>query len=530
MDVSRQTDEALWQQFQAKSDNLLDLRAYDALLLQVLDLLPRLDSPYFQRQAYMKLIPLIEQGHILPLEQVLFQLLANHAPQEAYLWLFLGICAQRRGDPRRAREFQIRALSLEPQLFLAHQTYLWSFLLDASLNYAEQLAPFLAYGRLLEHLSPPVSAPVTAQKPSEDPERPLRIGYVSGDFYGHSVIHMFGALFEYGDATQFERVAYATIPRQGTFNAWFRERSQAWRDISGLSAQQAAEQIRADKIDILVDLNGPTYGHRMDLFALKPAPLQITGLGFGWSSGLSHMDYVLTDPQFLPPERAEAYPETPLYLSSLFHWQPEEDIQDLAPQRLEQPTYPCFGALHQTFKLNLETLQLWAELLKRVPEAKLLLKAKGLDNPKFQSYYRLLFKQWGISPQRLLFAGLTSQREHVSLYQHVDVFLDAFPYQAGISCCEALWMGVPVVAFSGGSRSANSLLHSVGHPELLAQSPEEYLSLAAELLQDKLRLLAYRQQLRQDLQDSAICDPRRFCAETEAFYRLVWRQHVAARC
>lgn len=518
-------DEALWQQFQARSGPLLDLRAYDTLLLQVLDLLPRLATPAFQRQAWLHLIPLIEQGHILPLEQILFQL-AEASPDNAHLWLLLGLCAQRRGDPRRARQFQARCLDLDPQLFLAHQTYLWSFLLDASLDYSGQLAPFLAYGRLLERLS----SPLPALTQPDDPERPLRIGYVSGDFYGHSVTHMFAALFEHGNAAQFERIAYATIPRQGPFNDWFRRRSQQWRDISGLSAQQAAEQIRADRIDILLDLNGQTYGHRFDLFALKPAPLQITGLGFAWSSGLSRMDYLLTDAQIVPPERAALNPERPLYLSSYFHWQPEADILDLAPLRLEQPAYPCFGALHQAFKLNRETLQLWAEILKRVPEAKLLFKDKGLDNPKWQNYYRLLFKAWGIAPQRLLFAGRSSQREHVSLYQHVDVFLDPFPYQAGISCCEALWMGVPVVALSGGTRSANSLLNSVGHPELLAQTPAAYLELAVELIQDKLRLQAYRHCLRQDLLASAIGDAARFCRETEAFYRLIWQQHLATSC
>lgn len=518
------SDEVRWQQFQAQSGKLLDLRAYDALLLAFLDLLPRLSTPAYLRKAWLSLLPLIEQGHILPLEQLLFQVVDSHS-DTAHLWLLLGLCAQRRGDPRRARQFQAQALRLEPQLFLAHQTYLWSFLVDASLNYAQQLTPFLEYGRLLEGLS----QPLPSLQRAEDPERKLRIGYVSGDFYDHSVTHMFSALFEYKNADMFTVIAYASIPRTGALNDWFRQRVQHWRDISGLSAQQAAEQIRTDQIDILLDLNGQTYGHRFDLFALKPAPLQITGLGFGWSSGLSRMDYLFTDAQIVPPERAALNPEKPLCLSSYFHWQPEADILDLPCQRTEQPVYPCFGALHQAFKLNLETLQLWAEILKAVPSAKLLFKDKGFDNPQMQKYYRLWFKHWGISPQRLLFAGRSSQREHVSLYQHVDVCLDPFPYQAGISACEALWMGVPVVGLSGGTRSANSLLHSVGHPELLAHSHAAYLHIATELVQDKRRLQAYRQQLRQDLLNSAICEPARFCAETEAFYRQIWRQHVTTQ-
>lgn len=519
------TEAMRWQQFLTQAQTCRDLCDYPALLNLVLDILPRLDAPRLQYQAWLNLLPLIEQGQVLPLEQVLFQLLENDADQPC-IWLLLGLCAQRRGDPRRARVYLQACLARDPQFFLAHQSYLWSFLLDPSLTFEQQMAPFGEYGRLLEHLSP--TGP--ERLGPEDAERPLRVGYVSGDFYDHSVTHMFSALLAHGHAPLFERYAYATIPRQGARHDWFRSRFQHWRDISGVSATEAAALIRADGIDILLDLNGQTYGHRFDLFARKPAPIQITGLGFAWSSGLSRMDYLLTDAQIVPPERRAHYTEAPLYLSSYFHWQPEPDILDLEPLRQPEPAYPCLGALHQGFKLNLETLQLWSEILKLVPEARLLLKDKGFDNPQIQGYYRLLFKSWGVAPQRLLFAGRTSQREHVLLYQHIDVFLDPFPYQAGISCCEALWMGVPVVALSGGTRSANSLLHSVGHPELLTQNRAAYVSLAVDLLQDAERRQAYRQSLRKDLLASPICDAQRFCAETEAFYRAIWRQYVAARC
>jgi protein O-GlcNAc transferase len=523
--VLKSSEDLALEAFENVFQRLFPLRDYDQILVYFVHTLSQMQSSNGVRLCCLSLANVIHKGHILPTEKMLYQLLQKN-PDNAYLWLLLGMCAGDRGDPRRARAFQERCLNLNPQLFLAHQSYLWSFLLDARLSFEQQMAPFKAHGQLLEYLSP--AQPIKISKP--EPEKRIKIGYVSGDFYAHSVIHMFGALFKYSNSDKFELFAYSSIEREGELNAWFKQSVAHWRDISSIRAEQAAALIRSDGIDILIDLNGQTYGHRFDVFALKPAPIQISGLGFGWSSGLTRMDYLLTDCDIVPAERVETYTEKPLYLSSYFHWYPEPDLQDIQPQRESEPEYPCFAAMHQLFKLNFESLVVWAEILKRAPESKILFKSKGLDNPQLQSYYRLLFKNRGVAPERLLFSGATSQREHVLLYQHLDVFLDPFPYQAGISSCEALWMGVPVVSLSGGTRSANSILKRVGHPELLAASHEEYISCAVELIQDKLRLMDYRLRLRAELLASEICDPERFCRESEAYYRQVWRQYTETQC
>lgn len=466
-----------------------------------------------------RLITLIFQGLILPVEQVLLQL-EPLCPEEDHLLSCLGLCAQQRGDPQRARFWLTAALQRQLGSFSAHQTYLWSFLLDARLADVDRLRPFLEFGQLLEAMA----GPALHLQARPDPERRLRLGYVSSDFYTHSVNSMYAALLERADRKAFEIYTYAAIDRQDLLTDWFKVQADCYQTLVGLDSHQAAERIRADGIDILIDLNGVTYGHRLDIFALKPAPIQVSGLGFGWSSGLTRMDYLLTDPYVLPPERAAHCSERPLYLSSIFHWLPDQEILTLSDHRLETPEYPCFAAFHQSFKLNLDWLAVWAEILRQVPAARLLLKDRGLEQSGLKAYYRLLFKQWGVAPERLLFAGRTPAREHLSNYQHVDLVLDSFPYQAGITACEAFYLGVPIVACSGGTRAADSLLHQIGHPELLAHNRAEYIDKAVSLVQDRLRLLEYRHRLRRDLLASTITDMERFVRETEACYRRIWRR------
>ncbi len=467
---------------------------------------------------------LIYQGYILPLEHLLFQLL-EHRPEDPRLLMLLGMCAYHRGDPERTRFWLNHGLKLDFKQFQAHQLYLWSFLLDARLDFQAQVQPFLDHGRLLEAQC----RPETHWPHSPDPERRLRIGYLSSDYYTHSANQMFQALFAGFSRQHFELRAYATLERQDAVTERFARWAGGLYSLAGLSTEAAVARIRADQIDILVDLNGVTFGHRLDIFAHQPAPLQLTGLGFGWTSGLSRMDYLLSDPWLYPAERVALCPEQPLYLSSYFHWQPDPELRELSPERGERLGFPCFGAFHSLFKLNLDTLALWAELLRQRPQAVLLFKERGFDNPACQAYYRLLFKQWGVDPRRLFFAGRTSQREHVRLYQQVDIFLDTFPYQGGISSCEALYMGRPVVALSGGTRAADSLLRQIGRPQWLAHDRREYLEIACALADNPLQLLEERHNLREALLASAICDQARFVRETEAHYRQIWRQWCRAR-
>ncbi|PIQ27424.1 hypothetical protein COW36_22750 [bacterium (Candidatus Blackallbacteria) CG17_big_fil_post_rev_8_21_14_2_50_48_46] len=505
-------------QLDAAIEKAWQLRDFDlgaVLILQALSLCP---SENEQTRYWDQLITLVFQGHFQFIEMLLLQM-QEEAPANASLYLVLGICSQQSGLPKRARFWLEQSLSLNLKLFKTHQAYLWSYLLDPELNFKARIRPFQEYGQILAHHHPQASA----YQVNIDPEKKIRIGYVSSDFYDHSVVHMYAPLFALKNSQAFEVYAYATIGREGPMHEWFQNQAHCLRNIEGFSTEDAVKCIQNDKIDILVDLNGPTFGNRLDIFAAKPAPIQITGLGFGWTSGLASMDYIFTDHYLLPPELAQAVPEQPLYLSSIFHWLADQDIQNFEPHRKTRPPSPCFGAFHQVLKINHSMLTLWAEILRTIPESRLLLKDRGLDHAGAQAYYRLLFKAKGIAPERILFAGRTSQREHVQAYQSVDLVLDTFPYQAGISACEALYMGVPIISLQGGNRGAESLMHAIGHPEFLANSGQNYIDKAVKLIQDSEQLNAYRACLRKDLFNSSVSNLSEFSAECEAYYREIWR-------
>ncbi|MGE3725085.1 MAG: hypothetical protein AB7I41_06015 [Candidatus Sericytochromatia bacterium] len=472
-------------------------------------------------------------------EQRLFQLVKQLLSSEQSLWLhdwvFSGPLARLDtpllafvrgsfhrlwGEPEKALPFHLRAIQARPDDPDFYTGYQSLALLLPGLSDQARFEPFWAWGQAQEAAIQPL-APVAVQSA---PQRRLRVGYVSGDLNLHSLSCLLLGLIQNHQSHDFFWVIYANTLQEDEFTRRFQQAVQLWRNIATLSDQALAEQIQADQIDILVDLSGHTLGHRLGVFARKPAPIQISGLGFGWTSGLSRMDYLFSDAWLVPPEREALYREKILYLSHLFHWTPPYTLVDLPLQDL-----PCLnseqivlGSGNEGFKLNETLIETWAEILKQLPQALLALKFRGLEDPLRAKHLQARFARWGIGPERLLFQGKTAHQEHVAWYSQLDLALDPFPYQGGVSTLETLWMGVPVISLSGGTRAGVSLLNSLGQPELLAQSQSEYIGKAVALAQDRLRLLDYRQNLRQTLLDSPICDSRAYAREIEAAYRRVW--------
>lgn len=385
----------------------------------------------------------------------------------------------------------------------------------------QRFSPFLKWGKAQEAAIQPLCSRVT----DPDPERRLRVGYISGDLNLHSLSCLLLGLFQAHQSQDFFWVIYANTVQEDEFTRRFRQAVQLWRNIAPLSDTEVADQIQADQIDILVDLSGHTLGHRLQVFAHKPAPIQISGLGFGWTSGLSRMDYLFSDAWIVPPERVACYSETILSLPGLFHWTPPYTLVGLPLQAL-----PCLesdrlllGSGNEGMKLNETLLETWAEILKQLPQAQLALKFRGLEDPLWAAHLQARFARWGIGPERLVLQGKTAHQEHVAWYGQLDLALDPFPYNGGVSTLETLWMGVPVIALAAGTRAGVSILNTLGHPELLAESPAEYIAKAVALAQDRLRLFDYRQTLRQTLLDSPICNSQAYAREIEMAYRRVWQ-------
>jgi predicted O-linked N-acetylglucosamine transferase (SPINDLY family) len=359
-----------------------------------------------------------------------------------------------------------------------------------------------------------------------DPDRRLRIGYVSADFRRHSVGHFVLPLLERHDRQFGDVFCYCNLQVSDDFTERMKCCCGHWRNILGLSDQEAVSLIRSDAIDILVDLSGHTAGNRLPLFALKPAPIQVTYLGYPNTTGMTAMDYRLTDALADPPGMNDELNVERLWRLPGCAWC--YDPADASPDSQVRGNGPItFGCFNAFAKINEPLIEIWARLLKHVPGSKLLVKSAGAGESSAQRWLMEQFAKHGISGQRIEMRGrIADPRGHLSLYGQIDVALDTYPYHGTTTTCEALWMGVPVVSLAGRthvSRVGVSLLHNVGLPELIAESPEKYVQIAADLAGDLPRLAELRRTLRDRVKTSPLMDAPRFARNVEAAYRQMWR-------
>lgn len=369
-----------------------------------------------------------------------------------------------------------------------------------------------------------------------DPERRLRIGYVSPDLRTHSVAFFFESLLRHHDAALFETICYADVARPDATTARLQSLAGSWRNVAGQPPARVAEQIREDGVDILVDLAGHTGQDLMLAFARKPAPVQVTYLGYPNTTGLSAMDYRFTDAWADPPGQTEAWhSETLVRLPHGFlcyEPRPEADIL-VAPPPAVRNGYITFGSFNNVAKVTPDVVALWALILKRVPGARLLLKSKALQDISVRERYHNMFSREGIDAGRVELHGwIPSPGSHLALYDRIDIALDPFPYNGTTTTCEALWMGVPVITLAGrlhAGRVGVSLLSQIGLTEFIAENPERYLGKAVELAGDADRRATLRSELRERMKRSSLCDGASFARDVESAYRDMWRQWCASR-
>jgi protein O-GlcNAc transferase len=369
---------------------------------------------------------------------------------------------------------------------------------------------------------------IRAHSNERDPDRRLRIGYISPDFRVHSVSRFALPLLAAHDRMAFEIFAYAQVRTPDTMTAQVRSRCDTWRDIVGLSDERVAEMIREDRIDILIDLAGHTSGNRLLVFARKPAPVQVTWLGYPGTTGLSAMDYRLTDAHADPPGAADGFCTEQLIRLPQTAWC--FHVPSDSPAVNELPAVKngrvTFGSFNSFAKMNEPLLKLWAKILLATPGSRLLLKAKPLACASVQERVRHVMSSAGVEAERVEMFGWAAPAEHLGQYGRVDIALDTYPYHGTTTTCEAMWMGVPVVSLAGEShvsRVGVSLLTNAGLPELIAESPEEYVRIAAELAGDLPRLEELCGGLRARMMASPLMEAPRFARDMEAAYRQMWR-------
>lgn len=356
-----------------------------------------------------------------------------------------------------------------------------------------------------------------------------RIGYLSADFYHHPVAAFFLPLLRYGNRQEYQVYCYAANTREDEVTAELRSLAAVWRDISRLSAEQAAAAVHADEIDILVDLGGHTAGNCLPVLAWHPARLQLSGLGYMGSTGLRETEYFLSDCCCDSADDSPYFTERLLRLPhSHFCYEPLQSM----PAVQENP--PCrkdgrvtFGCFNNFAKVTDEMLQLWSEILGRVPGSQLLLKHKLFSSAEGRSYTQRRLEKAYIDLERVQLQGFST--DYLTMYKNIDLALDTYPYTGGLTTCEALYMGVPVISRYGarhGSRFGYSLLMNLGLGELAAPDAQSYVERAVAVAGDVQLLTMLRQQLRGMMRRSPLMDGPGYAREVESLYRQIWGEHI----
>jgi predicted O-linked N-acetylglucosamine transferase (SPINDLY family) len=335
-------------------------------------------------------------------------------------------------------------------------------------------------------------------------------------------------LLEAHDKKVFHATCYATAAKTDTVTDRLRAASDAWYSFVGLSDDRAAQRVRDDRIDILVDLSGHGANNRLLMFARKPAPVQVTYLGFVGTTGLATMDYRLTD-SFVDPSEGESFCTERLIRMPDAAWcfAPLSGSPPVSQLPAVTNGYVTFGSFNSLAKVTPDVLDCWARILDQVPGSRLRLKAVALRAAEVVARTRRFFIERSIDPERLeLVIDDRSLLQHLSQYDHVDIALDTFPYPGMATTCEALWMGVPVITLAGShyrSRVGASLLTNAGLPEFVAPTRDAYIQFAATLGADLSRLANLRTTMRERMQQSALMDAQRFAHAFESSLRDVWR-------
>lgn len=372
-----------------------------------------------------------------------------------------------------------------------------------------------------------------AHRNPPEADRRLRVGYVSPDFRAHSVAFFVEPLFEAHDRQQVEVFAYGRIAHEDAVTARLKDLSDHWCTTVGFSPDQLAERIRADGIDILVDLAGHTAKNDLLAFARKPAPVQISWLGYPNTTGLAAMDYRLTDGR-ADPKGAEAFHrERLLRLDGGFLcYRPPPACPPVAPLPMAKAGAVTFGSFNQLAKLSDAALATWAEILNRLPDARLVLKAHALGDAGTRAQAHARFADHGIFPERLELTGfLEDSASHFARYGAIDIALDPFPYNGTTTTFEALTMGVPVLTLAGqnhAGRVGGSILHRLGLEDWIAKDKEAYVAAALKWASDMDGLRGLREDLRPRLEASCLTDAGSFTREVEAAYRTVWKEWCRA--
>ncbi|MDQ7787567.1 MAG: tetratricopeptide repeat protein [Thermodesulfovibrionales bacterium] len=441
----------------------------------------------------------------------------------------LGNALKDAGNLHEAERYFRRTLEIQSDYNVGYSNILFTMTYDDKNNPKTVFSEHIKFAEqferpLIAHRFPHLNESVS--------DRRLRVGYVSPDFRTHSVGYFIEPVLSAHTHTNFEIFCYADVVNPDEVTKRIQGYTDHWLSIVGKPDEDVAELIREHRIDILVDLTGHTGHNRMLLFARKPAPIQVSWIGYPATTGLSAIDYKIVDTYTDPPGLTDHfYTEELIRMPECFlcYLPPAECPDKIADPPVLSAGHICFGSFNNFSKISAKTVEMWAQILQAVPDASLLLKAKCFADEQTRQHAKKLFSLRNIDIGRIEFLPWEpSSLPHLSLYNRIDIALDTFPYNGTTTTCEALWMGVPVITLAGNthaSRVGVSLLSNVGLPELIAKTEYEYSEIALNLSHDIRKLNLLRNTLRNMMASSPLMDSKKFIQYLEKSYHDIWADY-----
>ncbi|MBF0445156.1 MAG: tetratricopeptide repeat protein, partial [Magnetococcales bacterium] len=444
-------------------------------------------------------------------------------PDYAQAYYNLAFACQEQGQFNKAISCYQKALAINPDYVKAHSSLIFCLDLISDINTEQSKKEREKWAK--QHAKP-LQAFWTPFTNTPDPERKLRIGYVGADFNNHSAANIFGPMLLNHDPNKFQIYCYAGNEIEDEVTEQFKKVATKWCSTNKIDDVGLAQQIKTDGIDILVDLASHSQGNRLLTFARKPAPIQVTAWGYPHGTAMEAMDYLFADPIFIPKSERKKYTEKIVNLPNVIHLSSDIQFPEINPPPITQAGYVTFGAFNRLVKYNESVYRLWSEILHAIPTAKLLIKTSALDFEKSCKEVQSNFKKYGILPKRLILKGKTSKQEHLESHNLVDILLDPFPHNGGMTTLESLRMGVPVLSCEKKSPcpTSASILHVLGLDEWRAKDEGEYVDKAVQFAQDVQLLKTLRKQLKGRFEKSVLGDSRLYVREVEVIYRQLWKK------
>jgi protein O-GlcNAc transferase len=429
------------------------------------------------------------------------------------------------GLPKEAIRDLRRALALNPNDPDTNTSLIFALNFEPDATAEELQTERMAWGSRYDDLLNGV-----AHANKAEPERRLRIGYVSAHFRHQAATYAFGGVIAHHDPQQFDVVGYSDTRDEDDVTDRLRNRVHSWRRTAHLSDDQLSSLIRADRIDILVDLVGHMKGNRLLVFAQKPAPIQVTAWGEPTGTGLKAIDYIFADPILIPAaERSllrEQVADLPNFLG---YWSPEP-LPEIQPLPALQRGHVTFGSFNRLAKVQPPVLRSWAAIMRAVPNSRLVLKGRLIDLASERAPIMAALASEGIAAERVTIVDQGGREAHFAAYRDLDIALDPSPHGGGMTTLDALWMGVPVVTCPGrtiSSRLAAASLHAAGLHDYIASDPGHYIELAVAKAGDLAALAELRRTLRERIAGTDFGDPIRYARAVEGQYRSMWQRWCA---